>query len=341
MPILRTCSANKGAHKALVPLVCCSLGLLIFLSLTIGATPIGAKGLLAILLGEDTRSLSYRIVRHVRLPRTLAAMLCGMAMALSGAILQKVLHNPLAGPSLIGVNSGAGLFTLLGAAFFPHLVALGPTVAFVGAMLSSLLVYTLARRSGSTRLTIILAGVAVSSLLGSCTDALLTLRPDTQMGRLDFLIGSFAHIPFSQVVQGAPYIVGSALLALVLGHDLTILSLGDEVALSLGLDVGRTRFFALMLASLLSASSVSMCGLVGFVGLVIPHMVRSLIGEDSSLYLFHTAAAGAVLTLGCDLVARNLFRPYELPVGIVLSFIGSPFFLLLLFRQKNKGGSHV
>lgn len=340
MPILRSSSANKGASQALLPLACCSLGLLIFLSLTIGATTIGGKGLLAILLGEDTSSLAYRIVRHVRLPRTLAALLCGMAMALCGAILQKVLHNPLAGPSLIGVNSGAGLFTLIGAAFFPHLVALGPPVAFVGAMLSSLLVYTLAQRAGSTRLTIILAGVAVSSLLGSCTDALLTLRPDTQMGRLDFLIGSFAHIPFSQMVQGAPYILGAALLSLFLSRDLTILALGDEVALSLGLDVGRTRFIAIMLASLLSASAVSMCGLIGFVGLVVPHMVRSLIGDDSPLYLFYTAVAGSALTLGCDLVARNLFRPYELPVGIVLSFIGSPFFLLLLFRQK-KGGNHA
>lgn len=290
------------------------------------------------MFGADRISPAYRIVRFVRLPRTFSALLCGMALALSGALLQKVLHNPLAGPSLIGVNSGAGLFTLLGAAFFPHLVALTSPFAFVGALGSSVLVYTLARRSGSTRLTIILAGVAVSSLLGSCTDALLTLKPDTQMGRLDFLIGSFAHVSFSQIVQTSPYIVGGILLALLLRRDLNILALGDEVALSLGLEVGRTRFLALMSASLLSASVVSMCGLIGFVGLVVPHMVRALIGEDSPYFLLFTLLIGGLITLGCDLVARTLFRPYEVPVGIVLSFLGSPFFLFLLFRRKR--GTH-
>ncbi len=336
MPILQNSLPTKKPKVALLPLLFCSLVFLFALNLSLGSTSIGVKSLLAILFGEDNLSPSYRIVMYVRLPRALAALFCGMALALSGALLQKVLHNPLAGPSIIGVNSGAGLFALLGSAFFPHLVAMGSVFAFLGALGASLSVYALARRSGSTQLTIILAGVAVSSLLGSCTDALLTVRPDTQMGRLDFLIGSFAHVSFSQVVQTTPYIIGAVILSLLLSHDLNILSLGDEVALSLGLEVGRTRFFALMLASILSGSVVSMCGLIGFVGLVVPHMVRSLIGEDSRLFLLVTALGGSTITLGCDLVARTLFRPYELPVGIVLSFLGSPFFLFLLFKRKRR-----
>lgn len=336
MPILQSSSVNKRRKTVLMPLVLCSLFLLFCSSLAIGATHIEAKDLLPILLGEDTTSTSSRIVRFVRLPRTMAALLCGSSLALSGALLQKVLYNPLAGPSIIGVNSGAGLCTLLASAFFPHLTALASPFAFVGALAASLLVYTLARQSGSTRLTIILAGVAVSSLLGACTDALLTFKAETQMGRLDFLIGSFAHVSFSQIVQTSPYIGAGLLVALLLGKKLHILALGDEVALSLGLEVGRTRFFALMSASLLSASVISMCGLIGFVGLVVPHMVRSLIDEDSPLFLYFTLLVGACITLGCDLVARTLFKPYEIPVGIVLSFLGSPFFLFLLFRNKNK-----
>ena len=335
MPILQSSSPDKKKEAMLLGLLILCLCSLFALSLSIGSTRIGLKGLLLILQGKDRLSAAYRIVRHIRLPRTLAALFCGMALALSGHLLQKVLHNPLAGPSIIGVNSGAGLFALLASAFFPHLIPLGTLFAFVGALGSSILVYALARRSGSTRLTIILAGVAVSSLLGSFTDTLLTLKPDTQMGRLDFLIGSFAHVPFSQVSQTSPYIIGGVLLSFLLGKDLNILALGDEVALSLGLEVGRTRFLALMLASLLSASVVSMCGLIGFVGLVVPHMMRSLVGEESALSLPLTALAGAIITLGCDLVARTVFSPYELPVGIVLSFLGSPFFLFLLFKRKR------
>lgn len=335
MPILQSSSPNRRKAAALLPLLIFLVAFLFCLSLTIGAIRIESKSLIPIVLGGDTLSPAYRIVRFIRLPRTLAALVCGMALALSGALLQKVLHNPLAGPSIIGVNSGSGLFALLASAFFPHMVGLGPPIAFLGALGSSVLVFALARRSGSTRLTIILAGVAVSSLLGSCTDALLTFRPDTQMGRLDFLIGSFAHVPFTQIVRTSPYIIGAIILALLLGKDLNILALGDEVALSLGLEVGRVRFFALMLASLLSASVVSMCGLIGFVGLVVPHMVRSLIGEDSPLFLLFTLLFGSIITLGCDLLARTLFTPYELPVGIVLSFLGSPFFLYLIFRRKR------
>ena len=313
-----------------------SLIFLFCLNLSLGPTHIGFKVLLSILIGEDSLSPSYMIVDHVRLPRTLAATLCGMALALSGSLLQKVLHNPLAGPSIIGVNSGAGLFALLGSVFFPHLIAINALFAFIGALGTSLLVFFLARRAGSTQLTIILAGVAVSSLLGSFTDALLTLKPDAQMGRLDFLIGSFAHVPFSQVAHTAPIILGSVILALLLSHDLNILALGDDVALSLGLEVGKTRLLALILAALLSGSVVSMCGLIGFVGLVVPHMVRSVIGEDSPLFLLFAALGGAMITLGCDLLARTLFSPYELPVGIVLSFLGSPFFLFLLFTRNRR-----
>lgn len=335
---LRTSTRAESTHTglALLPILLCSLIFLFCLSLGLGSSHIGFKSLLSILSGEDSFSQAYRIVRHVRLPRTLAALLCGMALALAGSLLQKVLHNPLAGPSIIGVNSGSGLCVLLASALYPNLAAMGSLFAFLGAMGASLSVYALARRAGSTRLTIILAGVAVSSLLGSCTDALITLRPDTQMLRMDFLIGSFAHVTFSEVAQTAPYIIGGSFLALLLSHDLNILALGDEVALSLGLEVGRTRFLAIMLASLLSSRVVSICGLIGFVGLVVPHMVRSLIGEDSPLSLLYTALGGSLLTLGCDLVARNLFSPYELPVGIVLSLLGSPFFLFLLFNRKRR-----
>ncbi|MDT4763129.1 iron ABC transporter permease [Sphaerochaeta sp. PS] len=336
MHTLQTFSATRGRGATLILVLLILLGFCFCLSLCLGSTPLGARTLLAIITGKDTSSQAYRIVRYVRLTRTLASLLSGMALALSGSLLQKSLHNPLAGPSIIGVNAGSGLLTLLAAAFFPRMLALGAFASFLGALMATLLVYALARRSGSTRLTIILAGVAVSSLLGSCTDALLTLRPETQLGRIDFLIGSFAHVTFSQLQLAAPLILLGITCSLFLGKPLAILSLGDEVARSLGLDVRRTRFLSLMLSALLSATVVSMCGLVGFVGLVVPHMVRFLIGEESPLYLLSCTLGGAIMTVGCDLVARMLFSPYELPTGVVLSFLGSPFFLLLLFTRKRR-----
>ncbi|MDY4611215.1 MAG: iron ABC transporter permease [Sphaerochaetaceae bacterium] len=331
---------DDSASMARMTLVLlCSLVLVMALavvSVCIGAAGIGLSQLWDVLVGRDTASSAYRIVMYVRLPRTLAAVLAGMALAVAGAILQVVLNNPLAGPNIIGVNAGAGLSTMLLTAFFPAYLRYTPVAAFVGSFAAVMLVYGLARRTGASRMTIVLAGVAVSSLLSACTDTIITLVPDVQFGRMDFLIGSFSSATMDQVRFAVGYILVGCVVALFLGYDMNVLALGDDAASSLGLRVKGCRLLLLAVAALLAGSAISICGLIGFVGLVVPHIARMLVGHDNRYLVPVSATLGAASTLACDMLARTLFAPYELPVGIVLSFLGSPFFLYLLVSRKRR-----
>lgn len=317
----------------------CSLALVVVLaiaSVCIGAAGISLQRLWDVLSGRDTASSAYRIVMYVRLPRTLAAVSAGMALAVAGVILQVVLNNPLAGPNIIGVNAGAGLATMLLTAFFPAYLRYAPVAAFVGSFAAVTLVYGLARRTGASRMTIVLAGVAVSSLLSACTDAVITLVPDAQFGRMDFLIGSFSSVTMEQVRFAAGYVLVGCVAALLFSYDMNVLALGDDAARSLGLRVKGCRLALLAVAALLAGSAISVCGLIGFVGLVVPHIARLLVGHDNRYLVPVSATLGAAATLACDMLARTLFAPYELPVGIVLSFLGSPFFLYLLVSRKRR-----
>lgn len=329
---------NTTAVKAATILIVSLFAVLVLfvLSICVGASRISLGQLWEVLAGGESTSSAYRIVRYVRLPRTLAAMLAGMALAVSGVILQVVLNNPLAGPNIIGVNAGAGLCTILVAAFLPSFLHYTPIAAFIGSFAAVMLVYGLARRTGASRMTIVLAGVAVSSLLAACTDTVITLVPDTQFGRMDFLIGSFSSVTMDQVKFSLGYIVVGIVISLLLSYDMNILALGDDTAQSLGLRVRGCRLLLLATSALLAGSAISLCGLIGFVGLVVPHIARMLVGHDNRFLIPVCATTGAAVTLGCDMLARTLFSPYEIPVGIILSFLGSPFFLYLLMSRKRR-----
>lgn len=283
----------------------------------------------------DRESVAARVFLYVRLPRTLAAMLAGSALATAGLLLQSVLRNPLAAPSVIGINAGAGLCALIVMAFFPAAAGLTPLAAFAGACLSAFAVYLLARLTGASRITIVLAGVAMNSLLGACMDAIVTLVPDAAISRSAFSIGGFANVSMAKLGFAAPFWAAGLLLALIFQRELSLMALGDDVAQSLGLRVERFRALFLVAAAMLAGAAVSFAGLLGFVGLIAPHITALLTKGDDRLRLPLTATLGAALCLLCDLLARTLFAPYELPVGIVLSFLGAPFFLYLLIRRKR------
>lgn len=281
-------------------------------------------------------SPARRILVHIRLPRVAASMLSGAALACSGAILQGVLMNPLAGPSVIGVNAGAALGTLALGIAAPLAAAYLPLAAFAGALAPALLILALTRAGGTSGRTVVLAGVAVSAVLSAGSDLLITLFPDAVLGLSAFRVGGFAGIGAARVKNAAYYILPALLLALLLARDLDVLSLGDDLAASVGLRVGRARMRLVLLSALLSGAAVSFSGLIGFVGLIAPHMLRSRVGARHRQLLWLCVLGGALMLLCADTISRALFAPYELPVGILLSLAGGPFFLWLLLRGGNR-----
>lgn len=305
------------------------------LSLCIGSVALPLGQVLDALIGRNPNTIAARIVLYSRLPRTLAAMLAGAALAVSGTIIQTVLSNPLASPGVIGVNSGAGFAVALVCAISPSAQRYTPLMAFCGALAGVLLVTTLSQRTVASRMTVVLAGVAISTLFSAGIDAVVTLVPDAVNGITDFRIGGFTGITMARLAPAAGLILVSLGIAFSLSQQMDILALGSDTAQSLGLSVQFVRFILLVLAAALAGAAVSFCGLMGFVGLIVPHIMRRLTGENSLPLLLSSALGGAFFVMVCDLLARILFSPFELPVGIILAFAGAPFFLWLLFKQKG------
>ncbi|WP_343208424.1 iron ABC transporter permease [Anaerolentibacter hominis] len=322
------------SHKGVVYiLLTVLLTLAVLCSLSFGSTDAGLGDLFSLLAGQGGRSGD--IILYVRLPRTLGALLTGTAMAVSGVIIQGVLANPLAGPNLIGVNAGAGLAAILCSALLPSMHTAVPAAAFGGALAASLLVFFLARKTGASRITLVLAGVAISGILSAVIDTVATINPDALVGANAFMVGGLSGVMSKDLILPGILILAAAAGAWLLSYELDLLSLGDEVASSLGLPVRRYRFLLLSVASMLAGSAVSFAGLIGFVGLIVPHAARFFVGEENKRLIPAAALLGALMVVVCDLLARILFAPFELPVGILLSLLGGPFFLWLLIRQRG------
>ena len=339
MKSLRTSSTPefRPAGRVLAGLLLLTL-LSAVLSLCLGSTTLSPALVPQALLGQLEGSVEGQIIQYVRLPRTCGCLLAGMALAVSGAVIQSVLNNPLAAPNIIGVNSGAGLMVVLCSALFPQSVALTPLAAFLGAFLGVLLVLFIAERTGASRITLVLAGVAVSNIFSAGIDAVVTFFPDALLGYSDFRIGGLNNLSMDRIVPAFWVVLVSLILLISLSGEMDILALGRETAQSLGLPVKPLRLALLALAAALAGAAVSFAGLLGFVGLIVPHIMRRTVGEDSRPLLASCALGGASLLTLCDLLSRVLFAPYEIPVGIVLSLAGGPFFIWLLLRQR---GAHL
>ncbi|MDO5376899.1 MAG: iron ABC transporter permease [Clostridia bacterium] len=321
-------------RRVLIPFLLALLALLCALSLLLGASGLSLRALLSALTVRE--GSAYAILVHIRLPRLLGALTAGACLSASGYILQSVLMNPLASPGVIGVNSGAGLAALLAMVFAPHAAAAVPAAAFAGALLAVAAVCGVSMASGASRSTLILSGVAISTLFSAVMDAVVTFYPDAAIGRTSFSIGGFESVTLARILSVAPFAVCGLCAVALLHAELSILSLGDEAARSLGLRANLFRMVFLALAALLAASAVSLGGLIGFVGLIAPHVSRQLLPKEADGRFAVCLLCGALLCVGCDLAARLLFAPYELPVGILLSLLGVPFFLFLLLTQKRR-----
>ena len=285
--------------------------------------------------------ISWQIWLNIRLPRVLLAVLLGMALAVSGAVMQGLFRNPLADPGLLGISSGAGLAVALAIVIplaLPAMLAMWlPTVAaFLGSLLVTLLIFSFSRLARGNLSRLLLVGIAINALCGAAVGVLSWLSNDQQLRQLSLWgMGSLSQAQWPSLLVCALLIVPALLLLQTRARRLNLLQLGEEDAHYMGIDVKRTQRQLLVLSALLVGTAVSVSGIIGFVGLVVPHVMRFCLGNDHRWMLPGSALAGGILLLLADTLARTVVIPAEMPVGLLTSLIGGPWFLWLILRQQR------
>ena len=289
--------------------------------------------------GDETLATTTLIVWTVRLPRVLVGLLVGINLAISGTIFQAITRNELASPYLLGVSSGAGLAILVVLVLVPALTPALPLIAMLGGGGAFLVVYAIAWNRGTNPVRLVLAGVIVGAIAGSVQTALFFLAKDlaTMQNALSWTTGSLTGVGWDQVRMIAPWTLITVGLSLAGTRHLDLLLLGDPTARALGMSVERARFCLAATAIVAASSAVAVAGLVGFVGLIVPHVVRGLVGSRHHRLLIGCLAAGPALLITADAAARLLFRPVQMPVGIVTGVLGGLFFLYLMRRKRDLG----
>lgn len=302
------------------------------LAVTRGSVPVSPTQIVEVLRGGGD-DLARTVILDLRLPRALLAAVVGGNLAVAGVLLQSALRNPLGDPHLVGVSAGAGLGAVLAFSFFAGSFAALPLSAFAGALLSAVIVYGLAYREGAQPLRLILAGVALTSLLGAATNALLSVSSAPLPVVMSWLMGGFSGRSWGELEALLPWSVVGLLAALVASRAMNVLALGDELVHGLGLRVERLRLGLLGLGAMLAGASVAASGVIGFVGLVVPHVARLTVGAAHERVVPLSWLLGAALLVVADTGARLLLDPTELPVGIFTAALGAPYFLHLLRRR--------
>lgn len=313
------------------------LAALAVVSVAIGSAGYSVPEILKAVVSPDQSPIKI-IVLSLRLPRMILAILIGASLAASGALLQSVMRNPLADPGTIGVSAGAGTAATTILLLFPGLSASVPVFAFGGAALACVLIYVMAWKDGVDPTRIILSGVAINSVLGAYNSLLQLLNSDSLQGVLAFMNGSLSGKSWHQVKILAVYAIIGLILSFFCIRSANTLQLGDEMAKSLGLKVNASRVFLSAVSAFLAAATVSVAGMIGFVGLVVPHIARLMVGSNYKSMLPVSIVLGAVVLLAADTVGRTIVPGMEIPVGIIMSVCGGPFFLYML-RKGSKSGS--
>ncbi len=285
------------------------------------------------------QSVTRTIIMNLRLPRVILAILVGACLSAAGALLQAVMRNPLADPGSIGVSAGAGTAAITVLLIFPNMTTALPMFAFVGAALACVLIYTLAWKDGVNPVRIILAGVAINSVLGAYNSLLQLMNSDNLTGVLAFMNGSLAGMSWTHVGTILAYSVVGLILALLCVRHANALQLGDEMAKNLGIRVNGARIALSAVSAFLAAATVSVVGMISFVGLVVPHISRMLVGSDYKVMMPTSILLGSVTLLVADTIGRTVVPGMEIPVGIVMSVCGGPFFLYMLRKRGKFNGS--
>lgn len=303
----------------------------------LGAAEIDLGTVSRALVAYDSGQIEQVIIRTVRLPRVVAGLLVGAGLAAAGAIMQGVTGNPLASPGLLGINAGAAFAVVVGVYVLgaPPLPVYG-LLAMIGATVAGVLVYALASlgRGGASPAKLTLAGVIFSLFVSALTTALLVLDQNTFDQIRFWTVGSLAGRDWGMVLWLGPFVVAGLALGLLLGRQITTLSLGADVARGLGQQVGRTRALSAAAVILMVGGAVAIAGPVGFVGLVVPHAVRVLVGYDYRWITPYSAVGGALLVTVADTAGRVVQRPQEVPIGVMLALVGAPFFIYLVRRIR-------
>lgn len=314
-------------------------------SLATGAYPLAVPDILKLLAGASDDKIARLVFMDVRLPRLLLGFLVGAVLAVSGALLQGLFRNPLADPGLIGVSAGASLAAIsvivLGGTWLGGWVNFAgawalPLAAFAGGSGTVFLAWSIASRAGTTSVaTLLLAGIAINAIAGAATGLLTFYASDEQLRTLTFwTMGSLGHAGWNDLLVAGPWLLLALVLAPLLARPLDAFLLGESVVGHLGYNTAWTKRGAILIAGLGVGAAVAVSGLIGFVGLVIPHLVRQLLGASHRVVIPASMLSGGALLVGADAVARVIVAPAELPIGLMMALIGGPFFLLLLIRTK-------
>lgn len=327
----------RASRSVVLVLLFVALIFVCLVSLRVGSIGITNEDALNALFNYSSDSYEQTVVRSLRLPRTVIGLGVGAALAVAGAAMQAATRNPLAGPSILGVNSGAA-FGVVTAVFFAQIT--NPLYfvwfAFAGGMATAALVYAVGSvgPGGASPVKLALAGVIVSALLSSWLTALLLLDQQTLDVVRFWLVGSLAGRDLDIFYNVLPFIAIGTIGTMLIGHQLNILSMGEDTARSLGMQTGRMRLLVAVLVVLLAGASVAVAGPIGFVGLAVPHMVRSLSGPDYRWVLAYSLVVGPLLLLSADIAGRVVAKPSEVQVGIVTALLGAPFLIAIARRRR-------
>ena len=312
----------------------CILAVLSVLALRIGSVSYTTAEILESIF--DPSSTIHTIIVNLRLPRVLLAAIVGMCLAAAGTLLQAVMQNPLADPGIIGVSSGASVAATVVFLVVPSWTSSLPVLAFLGAAVACLIIYLMAWKRGVEPTRIILAGTAVNAMLGAVSSFLTLLNADNLQGVLSWMNGSMAAVSWADVRQLGIYGGIGLVLALLCIKPANALQLGDDMAKNLGLRVNGMRILLSGVGAFLAAATVSGVGMIGFVGLVVPHITRLLVGSNHRVMLPTGMVLGACVVLFADTLGRTIAAPMEIPLGIIMAILGGPFFLFLLRRGRKK-----
>ncbi|MCR8746925.1 FecCD family ABC transporter permease [Romboutsia lituseburensis] len=311
-----------------------TLAVLLILLSTVGSVNLEFNEIISALIHDDNK-LVTTIVYKMRLPRNILAALVGANLAVSGILLQSVMKNPLADPGITGVSSGASVAAIIILLLAPSYTKVLPIVAFIGGAIACLLVFVMAWKNGLKPGRIVLAGVAINTILGGVISFLSTMYSDRIQSAMLWLNGSLATKTWADVNMLFAYSIIGLIVSLLLIRSANVLQLGDEAATNLGFNVNLTRLLISGVAVFLAATSTSVVGVISFVGLIVPHISRMLMGSDHKYTIPFSMILGSIVLLVADTLGRTIGGAIEIPVGVIMSIVGGPFFLYLLRKRGN------
>lgn len=331
-------SKNEGKKRVILfSSIIVILAICFVVSVAVGSVNIPIKNVMLSILNIDNDFLG--IIRDIRLPRVIMSVFIGASLSVSGILLQSVMQNPMADPGVTGISSGASVMVVFLMLYKPGAAHLIPMVGFLGGLIACVMVYFLAWKNGINAIRIILAGVAVNSILGACVSMMNILNSDKLAGILSWMNGSLSGKSWSQVYLCIMYSFIGMIIAIFLHKNCNVLALGDKTAKGLGFNPNKQRVIISSVGVFLAGISTSFVGVISFVGLMVPHIARLLIGSNHKYLIPFSALLGSSVLMLADTIGRTISAPYEIPVGIVMSVLGGPFFLYLLRKGGKSYGS--